>query len=51
MPAVTMEAEEYVFVCSECEEEIEVNAAMRDALLANGCVVCGATVEETDFSR
>jgi len=26
-----------------------VNPAMRDALLANGCVVCGAAVAEDAF--
>lgn len=38
------------FVCPACEEHIEVNPSMRDALLEHGCVVCGATVSAADFS-
>lgn len=44
------DAEEYDFVCPECRQEIEVNAPMRDALIANGCVVCGAPVSDEAFS-
>lgn len=46
---VTPEAEEYDFVCPECAQEIEVNASMREALLANGCVVCGAALSPDAF--
>lgn len=42
--------EDYVFVCPECEESMEVNALMRDALVENGCVVCGAPVSSTAFT-
>jgi len=45
------EAEEYDFVCPECAQTIEVNASMRDALIDNGCVLCGAAVSEGAFSR
>ena len=44
------EAEEFVFVCPECAQQIEVNASMREALIANGCVVCGAGVDVGAFS-
>ena len=44
-------AEEYVFFCPECGQEIEVNASMREALIANGCVICGAAVTDDAFSR
>lgn len=44
------EAEEYDFVCPECGQEIEVNASMREALLANGCVICGADLSADAFS-
>ena len=44
------DAEEFAFLCPECGQEIEVNASMREALIANGCVVCGATVSEDSFS-
>ena len=42
-------SEEFTFDCPACGESMEVNPAMRDALLANGCVVCGATVAEDAF--
>lgn len=42
--------EAYDFVCPECENEIEVDASMRDALITNGCVICGADVSPSAFS-
>jgi len=44
------EAVEFDFVCPECAQAIEVNASMRDALIENGCVVCGASVSGGAFS-
>ena len=44
------EVQEYDFVCPECAHEIEVNASMREALIANGCVICGASVSADAFS-
>lgn len=41
---------EYVFVCPECEERMEVNGSMRDALVENGCVICGSAVSLDAFS-
>ncbi|MFB6183610.1 MAG: zinc ribbon domain-containing protein [Haloarculaceae archaeon] len=38
------------FRCSRCGATIEVNREMREALLEDGCVVCGAGVLESDFS-
>lgn len=43
--------EEYVFVCPDCEESMEVNASMRDALVENGCVICGSSVSPDAFTR
>lgn len=43
------DVDEQLFVCPECDEHIEVNASMQDALVEHGCVICGATVSETDF--
>ncbi|WP_420828747.1 DUF7560 family zinc ribbon protein [Halomicrobium salinisoli] len=43
-------SEDYVFVCPECEESMEVNASMRDALMENGCVICGSPVSAAAFS-
>lgn len=41
---------DYTFVCPECAESILVNESMRDALLDNGCVVCGSSVSRQAFS-
>lgn len=41
----------YEFTCRECGQEIEVNESMREATLAHGCPVCGATVGTSDFER
>lgn len=43
-------SEEFVFTCPECGESMSVNAAMRDALVENGCVVCGWDVSDEAFS-
>lgn len=43
--------EEITFVCPECAERIEVNAAMREALVEYGCVVCGAEISAEEFAR
>lgn len=43
-------SEELTFVCPSCGESMEVNPAMRDALVENGCVVCGASVTAEAFS-
>lgn len=42
--------EDYTFVCPECGETMSVNGPMRDALVENGCVVCGASVTGDAFS-
>ncbi len=39
----------HIFVCPDCEQEIEVNTSMREAILANGCPVCTAPVESAYF--
>jgi len=44
------DAEQLSFVCPECEERIDVNRSMREALLESGCVVCGTAVTSTAFS-
>ncbi|SEO69779.1 hypothetical protein SAMN05216388_101730 [Halorientalis persicus] len=41
---------DYTFACPECDESISVNGSMRDALVENGCVVCGASVTNAVFS-
>jgi len=51
MPHTEMSAgEEYVFVCPKCDESMAVNASMREALVENGCVVCGAPVSDAAFT-
>lgn len=44
-------SEEFTFVCPGCGESMEVNPAMRDALLENGCVVCGTSLSTAAFSE
>jgi transcription elongation factor Elf1 len=41
---------DYTFTCPECGESMSVNAAMREALVEKGCVVCGASVSRAVFS-
>jgi predicted RNA-binding Zn-ribbon protein involved in translation (DUF1610 family) len=43
-------SEDIIFVCPDCGESMVVNPSMRDALLGNGCVVCGSPVPEDAFS-
>lgn len=43
--------EEQVFVCSACDEHVDVNQSMRKALVEHGCVICGAVVSDDDFRR
>lgn len=39
----------YIFVCPGCEQDIEVNDSMREAILSSGCPVCTEAVETTHF--
>ena len=39
----------YVFTCPVCDQEIEVNGSMREAMLASGCPVCTEPVDASDF--
>jgi predicted nucleic acid-binding Zn ribbon protein len=39
----------YRFVCPACEQEIEINASMREAILESGCPVCTAGVGTEHF--
>lgn len=43
-------AADLTFVCPSCGESLTVNNSMRDALLDNGCVICGAGVSNAAFS-
>ena len=38
------------FRCSECEETVLVNHAMRSGFIEHGCVFCGAPAEAGDFT-
>lgn len=40
----------YNFVCPACGESLEVNDAMREALVEKGCVVCGASLTTDAFT-
>lgn len=48
--STTGDETDYTFVCPECGESVTVNPSMRDALLDNGCVICGATVSPAAFT-
>lgn len=39
----------YVFECPACGQRIDVDVAMRDAILADGCPVCAADVTLASF--
>ncbi|ELY25522.1 hypothetical protein G3I44_15545 [Halogeometricum borinquense] len=43
--------EEYTFTCPECDEALEVNGSMKDALIERGCVICGAGVTTDAFTN
>jgi len=45
------EGTDHVFHCPECDESLEVNDAMKTALVERGCVICGGTVTPSDFSE
>ncbi|WP_255170920.1 DUF7560 family zinc ribbon protein [Natrononativus amylolyticus] len=42
-------SEDYTFVCPGCSQSIAVNASMRDALVENGCAICGTPVSRDAF--
>jgi hypothetical protein len=42
--------EAFTFLCPACEESLEVNGPMRDALVTEGCVICGAAVTASAFT-
>jgi len=39
----------HIFVCSACDQEIEINDSMREAILSNGCPACAETAEPANF--
>lgn len=44
------ERAEFVFLCPECDESLEVNDSMKAALVEKGCVICGASVTGEAFT-
>lgn len=44
------EEERHVFRCPECDETMEVNAAMKEVLVERGCVICGADLTAAAFT-
>lgn len=42
--------EEYTFVCPECGETLAVNDSMKEALIEQGCVICGGSLTAAAFS-
>ena len=49
--SVMSDSEEFTFVCPECGESLAVNGSMKDALIDNGCVICGTDLSAGAFSR
>lgn len=47
---MSSEGGEFVFVCPECEERLEVNGSMKEALVERGCVICGADLTAEAFT-
>jgi predicted RNA-binding Zn-ribbon protein involved in translation (DUF1610 family) len=41
--------DEFEFVCPDCDERIIVNGVMRETLIENGCILCGASISGSDF--
>ncbi|MDZ7731559.1 MAG: pyridoxamine 5'-phosphate oxidase family protein [Natrialbaceae archaeon] len=39
------------FVCPSCDESMEVNESMKEALLERGCVICGTDLTSAAFLR
>ena len=39
----------YMFTCTDCGQEIEVNESMREAMLATGCPVCTGSTNLASF--
>ncbi len=37
------------FVCPACDQEIEINDSMREAILSNGCPVCTEAATPAHF--
>lgn len=48
---MTSRTDDLTFVCPGCGECLVVNDAMKDALIENGCVVCGTDVSARAFSE
>ncbi|WP_372909494.1 hypothetical protein [Salinigranum sp.] len=42
---------QFVFDCTACDVETTVDSGIRAELLAEGCVLCGGSVEADDFTR
>lgn len=43
-------ASQFRFVCAACGERFETDGEMRDLLLDEGCVFCGARVTDAEFT-
>lgn len=46
----TAEDGEFVFRCPKCDERLEVNEGMKEALVERGCVICGAAITPAAFT-
>ncbi|MFB6172563.1 MAG: hypothetical protein ABEJ23_08510 [Haloarculaceae archaeon] len=43
--------DDLTFVCPGCGESLSVNHSMKEALIDNGCVICGTVVSDSAFSE
>lgn len=41
----------FAFVCPVCDEQLEVNYSMKEAMVESGCVICQSTVTTAAFDH
>lgn len=51
LPMNSLDATSFAFECPECDERLEVNDSMKDALVERGCVICESTVTTEAFEQ
>lgn len=48
---MTSSGDDLTFVCPGCGESLAVNDSMKEALIDNGCVICGTAISSVAFSE
>lgn len=41
----------FIFKCPECYQDILVDEKIKQELLKNGCIACGAEIEKSNFKK